>query len=167
MINVNFAQTSNAEPDVLIEAKKVAEQTEDIQVWECKKSGNVTFVQSVADTDGSSKFVQVFYDEDSKSFAQANKVTKCTAPKDGATCSPKDPNCAPKAASCCSKGKSTESQASSTAKSCSKTSSSSSCCASKNKTDQAQTSTTTKSCSKTASNSSCCASKKDSKPKAQ
>lgn len=141
MINVNFAQTSNAESDVLIEAKKVAEQTEDIQVWECKKSGNVTFVQSVADTDGTSKFVQVFYDEDSKSFAQAKKVAKCTAPKDGATCSPKDASCAPKAAA--------------------------SCCASKNKTDQAQASTTTKSCSKTASNSSCCASKKASKPKAQ
>ena len=141
LINVNFAQTSNAEPMDLLEAKKVAEQTEGIQIWECKKSGNITFVQSVADTDGSPKFVEVFYNKDSKSFAQAKKAAKCTAPKDGATCSPKDASCAPKAAS--------------------------SCCASKDKTDQAQASTTKKSCSKTASNSSCCASKKASKPKAQ
>lgn len=140
VINSNFAQTASTDSEIMTEAKKIAEASEDIQVWECKKSGNVTFVKSVADTDGTSKFVQVFYNENSKSFAEKTKVANNIAPSKGATCSPKDASCAPKSASCNS---------------------------AKETTDQVQTNTAKKSCSKASSNSSCCASKKANRVKTQ
>jgi hypothetical protein len=124
VIHTNYAQTATVDNNILSEAKKVAEQTEDIQVWECKKSGNITFVKSVDDSNGEAQFIQVYFNEESKSFEQAGEAPKCATSK-------KDASCAEKTSSCCASKKMTEqAQAKVETKSCSK-SASSSCCASK------------------------------------
>ena len=43
VIHTNYAQTASVDDNILSEAKKVAEQTEDIQVWECKKKRKCNF----------------------------------------------------------------------------------------------------------------------------
>ncbi|MDG1296294.1 MAG: hypothetical protein P8P48_04085 [Saprospiraceae bacterium] len=124
LVHSNFAQTATLDNEILLEAKKVAEQCDDIQIWECKKSGNVTFVKSVDDTNGNPQFIQVYFDEDSKSFEQEGEAQKCAASQQEASCSEKVE------VTSSSKNNIEQTQAKVETKSCSK-SKGSSCCASK------------------------------------
>ncbi len=94
------AQTASIDAAQMEEAKKVADQNEDIQVWECKKSGSVTFVKTVKDNQGNDNFVPVTFDDKSKTFVESNQKPSCSV-GEKASCASKDA----KAASCCaSKG---------------------------------------------------------------
>jgi hypothetical protein len=124
VIHTNYAQTASVDDNILSEAKKVAEQTEDIQVWECKKSGNITFVKSVDDSNGTAQFIQVYFNEDSKTFEQEGEAQKCAASQQEASCSEKAE------VSSTSKSNIEQTQAKVETKSCSK-SKGGSCCASK------------------------------------
>ena len=124
LVHSNFAQTATLDNEILLEAKKAAEQCDDIQIWECKKSGSVTFVKSVDDTNGNPQFIQVYFDEASKSFEQEGEAQKCAASQQEASCSKKTE------VSITSKNNIEQTQAKVETKSCSK-SKGSSCCASK------------------------------------
>ena len=94
------AQTASVDAAQMEEAKKAADQNEDIQVWECKKSGSVTFVKTVTDNQGNNNFVPVTFDDKSKTFVESNQKPSCSV-GEKASCASKDA----KAASCCaSKG---------------------------------------------------------------
>ena len=94
------AQTASIDATQMEAAKKAADQNEDIQVWECKKSGSVTFVKTVTDNQGNNNFVPVTFDNKSKTFVESNQKPSCSV-GEKASCSSKDA----KAASCCaSKG---------------------------------------------------------------
>lgn len=94
------AQAASMDASQIEAAKKAADQNKDIQVWECKKSGSVTFVKTVTDNQGNDNFVPVTFDDKSKTFVKSNQKPSCSV-GEKASCASKDA----KAASCCaSKG---------------------------------------------------------------
>jgi hypothetical protein len=125
-VNNSSAQTAALNIENLEEAKKVAEASDNIEIWECKKSGNITFVKSVSNNSGKAQFVQVYFDEKTKSFSSTQETPKCSAAKQKASCTPKEEE------SCQTSDKkaTTALVPSNKSKTCSK-GSSSSCCASK------------------------------------
>ena len=155
------AQTASIDATQMEAAKKAADQNEDIQVWECKKSGSVTFVKTVTDNQGNNNFVPVTFDDKSKTFVESNQKPSCSV-GEKASCASKDA----KAASCCaSKGeaKATADAMAPKASCASKDAKAASCCASKGEAKAtADTKATKASCASQADakKGACCASKK-------
>ena len=151
------AQTASIDATQMEAAKKAADQNEDIQVWECKKSGSVTFVKTVTDNQGNNNFVPVTFDNKSKTFVESNQKPSCSV-GEKASCSSKDA----KAASCCASKGEAKATADTKASCSSKDAKAASCCASKG--EAKATADTKASCaSKDAKAASCCASKGEAK----
>ena len=149
------AQTASIDATQMEAAKKAADQNEDIQVWECKKSGSVTFVKTVTDNQGNNNFVPVTFDDKSKTFVESNQKPSCSV-GEKASCASKDA----KAASCCASKGEAKATAETKASCASKDAKAASCCASKG--EAKATAETKASCASQADakKGACCASKK-------
>ncbi len=149
------AQTASIDATQMEAAKKAADQNEDIQVWECKKSGSVTFVKTVTDNQGNNNFVPVTFDDKSKTFVESNLKPSCSV-GEKASCASKDA----KAASCCASKGEAKATAETKASCASKDAKAASCCASKG--EAKATAETKASCASQADakKGACCASKK-------
>ena len=149
------AQTASIDATQMEAAKKAADQNEDIQVWECKKSGSVTFVKTVTDNQGNNNFVPVTFDNKSKTFVESNQKPSCSV-GEKASCASKDA----KAASCCASKGEAKATADTKASCASKDAKAASCCASKG--EAKATADTKASCDSQADakKGACCASKK-------
>lgn len=123
------AQSSTDASSIITEAKEVAKEDGSIQVWECKKSGKITFVKEIKDN-GNTQFKQVFYNAVDKVFVD-NMNTQMSCTKD----SNKTENCStPEKKGCCSNKKeqsSVQVNTNSTQKASCAQGSNKSCCASK------------------------------------
>jgi hypothetical protein len=149
------AQTASIDATQMEAAKKAADQNEDIQVWECKKSGSVTFVKTVTDNQGNNNFVPVTFDDKSKTFVESNQKPSCSV-GEKASCASKDA----KTASCCASKGEAKATAETKASCASKDAKAASCCASKG--EAKATAETKASCASQADakKGACCASKK-------
>ena len=130
------AQSSKDASSIITEAKEIAQEDGSIQVWECKKSGKITFVKEITDN-GKTQFKQVFYNSVDKVFVD-NLNTQMSCSKN----SEKKENCSSsEKKACCSNKKeqsSVQVNTQSTQKPSCSQGSSKSCCAS-NKGKMAKT----------------------------